>query len=100
MWIEWHWCPTNVLITPAKPADPTAKVAFQRAVKRLQELTVRLSGRVGYSGERPPTWAMLATAKVWTADDYAPLRQALSTQTPTFTISESPDFETLSLTPI
>ena len=99
MWIDWHWGPHNTNIAPQKLDDPAAKRAFQRAIKRVEDLAVRLSGRVSYDEDHVPTWDQLKKANVWVKEHYAPLRTFLHSQPFTFNITESPDQQTLSLTP-
>ena len=70
-----------------------------RAIRRVEDLTVRLSGRVTYGDDVAPTWQQLSQAKVWTLDDYAPLRNTLRTQPFTFNISEAPDSDTFTISP-
>ena len=60
MWIDMHWAPYSVHISPTKLDDPQAKVAFAKAIKKVQDLKVQVSGRRDM--DEPLTWEQLREA--------------------------------------
>ena len=69
--------------------DVHVKDQFRKSVKSIDDLKVN-TGAWSYTEDHPtPSWTNLATAKVWTAAEYAGLRSVLKTPRAHFKVVET-----------